>query len=71
MSKTSTAQKIEINIYRSAGAWYGARWIGGEYDGCDALDVADDAAEAEARVAAETMPLASGGARSVRRVADA
>jgi hypothetical protein len=59
---------IQINIYRAAGTWYGARWIDGEYDGCDALDVAGDASEDEARRAAETMPLAVSGRRDVRRV---
>lgn len=61
---------IEINIYRSAGSWYAARWIDGEYDGCDELDVAGDVTEDEARHEALTMPLLVAGPRLIRRVAD-
>jgi hypothetical protein len=61
---------IQINIYRSGGEWYGARWIDGEYDGCDELDVPGDASEDEARLCAETMPLLVAGPREIRRVDD-
>lgn len=61
---------ITINIYRTAGAWYGARWIDGEYDGCDELPVEGDASEAEARAAALTTPLTASGDRAVTRVRD-
>ena len=63
-------QTIIINIYRSGGAWFGARWIGGEYDGCDELDVAGDASADDARDAAMAMPLTAQGEREVQRVAD-
>lgn len=64
------AKQIEIKIYRSAGEWFGARTIDGEYDGCDALDCGGDASESDARAEAESMPLAVDGERVVRRVAD-
>ncbi|HET9045068.1 MAG TPA: hypothetical protein VFN70_18060 [Burkholderiales bacterium] len=59
---------IKINVYRSGGEWFGARWIGGEYDGCDALDAST---EEEALEEARTMPLATQGEREINRVADA
>lgn len=59
---------IKINVYRSGDQWFGARWIGGEYDGCDVLD--DVGSEAEAIEAARTMPLAVDGDRTITRVAD-
>lgn len=61
---------IQINIYRSAGVWYGALWINGEYDSCDELPCDDDASEAAAIECAEQMPLTVDGARIVTRVAD-
>ena len=62
---------IKINVFRDGGEWFGARWIDGEYDGCDSLDIADDATEAEAIEAARTMPLSIDGERTVARVEDA
>lgn len=59
--------RVEINVYRSGGTWYAARTIGGEYDGCDALDATT---EAEALCEARTMPLTVSGERVVRRVSD-
>lgn len=52
-----------INIYRSNGDWYGARWIDGEYDGSDLLE-----AETEAEAYAEAAQLAD--PVEVRRVPD-
>lgn len=63
--------KIKINIYRSSGQWYGARWIGGEYDGCDEMDIDGGASEIEAAAAARTMPLTVDGEREISRVEDA
>jgi hypothetical protein len=60
----------QINIYRAENQWFAARWIAREYDGCDELDCDNDASEAEARVYAETMPLAVDGERTVTRVDD-
>lgn len=55
-----------INIYKQNSVWFGARWIDGEYDGCDELDCAHDASEETARQAAlDEFPGAD-----VRRVAD-
>jgi len=62
--------KIRINVYRDGGAWYGARWVDGEYDGCDALPVPPDASETEAMEAAREMPLIVEGERDIRRVDD-
>lgn len=62
--------RAKINIYKSGGKWFAARWIGGEYDGCDALDVAPSATTAEAREAARTMPLRSVVEREINRVED-
>ena len=61
---------VRINVYRSGGQWFEARWIGDEYDGCDALDVDGDASEAEAMETARTMRLAAAGERTVVRVHD-
>lgn len=61
---------IRINVYRAGGEWYGARWIDGEYDGCDALDVEPEASTSDAIAHAQTMPLGVDGERSVARVAD-
>lgn len=62
---------IEINVYRAVGEWYGARWIDGEYDGCDALEIPDDASAEAAVEHALEMPLRCMGERSVRVVEDA
>ncbi len=62
---------IQINVYRDGGEWFAARWIGGEYDGCDALDLDGDATEAEALGAAREMPLTVDGVRTVTLVPDA
>jgi hypothetical protein len=61
---------IKINVYKAGGEWFGARWIDGEYDGCDELGCDGDASDAEAIAHAESMPLAVSGARVVCRVAD-
>lgn len=68
---TTTCCRIEINVYRADGEWYGARWIDGEYDGCDRLDVEGGAPESAALEAARIMPLLAHGDRIVRRVSDA
>lgn len=56
---------IKINIYRDGSTWFGARWIDGEYDGCDSLEIDDSATEAQAIEAAQTMPLTISGDRIV------
>lgn len=61
---------IKINIYRDGSTWFGARWIDGEYDGCDSLEVDNSATEAQAIEAAQTMPLTISGDRVVSRVDD-
>ena len=61
---------IKINVYRDGGEWFGARWIDGEYDGCDSLDIDDNSSESEAIEAAETMSLSVSGDRTVRKVDD-
>ncbi len=61
---------VVINIYRAGGRWFGARWIDGEYDGCDELDVADGASEEVALDEARGMPLLVRGERQINRVAD-
>jgi len=68
--RIASADAIKINIYRASGTWYGARWIGGEYDGCDELPVGDAATETQARTAAERMHLAVSGPRTIVRVED-
>jgi shikimate kinase len=65
MEKTATS--IKINVYTVRGRWYAARWIDGEYDGCDALDVSKGASEQEAKIAAYAMPLIGTGPRIVTR----
>lgn len=62
--------EIRINVYQSGGEWFGARWIDGEYDGCDALEIDGDASEEEAIAHAESMPLIVQGLRTVERVED-
>jgi hypothetical protein len=53
----------QVNIYRNAGVWSYALWIGGE---CDHSDTLDAESEAEARaVAAEQFPGAA-----IARVSD-
>lgn len=64
---------IKINIYRAGGEWFGARWIDGEFDGCDELGTAPAASEAAALAYAALMPLAGrpdDEPREVNRVAD-
>ena len=70
MTTTTQTKQIQINIYRSAGTWFGARWIDGEYDGCDEPPVGDDADDAAATESALSMPLAVSGQRQVTRVDD-
>lgn len=60
--------QIKINIYRDGSAWFGARWIDGDYDGCDELPCDGDVSAAEAIECAEQMPLAASGDRTVTRV---
>lgn len=48
---------IKINVYQINGYWFGARWIDGEYDGCDELDVPAGATAADAIAHAAIMPL--------------
>jgi hypothetical protein len=62
--------KVEINVYRCGGQWYGAIWIDGVYDSCDSLPCGEEATERQALACAETMPLLAAGARTVRRVDD-
>lgn len=54
MSKTmnTRAAVTKVNVYMSNGQWFGARWAGDEYDGCDALDVPDGAQAHEALASA-------------------
>lgn len=61
---------IKINVYRAGRTWYGARWIRGQYDGCDPLDIDDDAPVEEAVRAAMKMPLNTEGERIVAVVDD-
>lgn len=62
--------QIKINVYRAGGKWFGARWIDGEYDGCDEIDIATDATTIEAIQAASDMPLSVAGERVVVRAVD-
>lgn len=62
--------RIKINVYRSGGEWYFARWIDGEYDGSDLLDIPSDASDAEAIRAGYTAELSADGLREVHRVDD-
>lgn len=66
----TTLSLIKINVYKSEGKWFGARWIDCEYDGCDALELADDASDAEAIAHAQLMTLSVQGMRTVLRVSD-
>lgn len=59
---------IRINVSREGRKWFAAIWIDGEYDGCDALDVADGATADQAMAEAEAMPLLVSGERTVRLV---
>lgn len=64
---------IKINVYRhvtQGGSWCFATWIDGEYDTSDALDVDDNASEAEALECARLMPMVAIGKRTVVRVED-
>lgn len=61
---------IKINVFRDGSVWFGARWIDGEYDGCDSLEISDDASERDAIEAAANMPLRIDGDRTVSRVDD-
>ena len=61
---------IKINVYRDGQTWVGARWIDGEYDGCDELEISDNASEIEAIEAAKSMPLNAKGERIVAKVED-
>ena len=65
-------QTIKINVYKAAGEWFGARWIGDEYDGCDPLGIDSEASDAEAIAFAALMPLSKADEtpRTVQRVAD-
>ena len=69
-SALAVSETVKINVYRDGGEWYAARWIGGEYDGCDTLEIDATASEAEALDAAHAMALRVGGPRDVRRVPD-
>jgi len=48
---------IKINVYKSGGEWFGARWIDADYDGCYELAVESSASVAEALAHAMLMPL--------------
>ena len=56
--KTNDYTIAQINIYRAAGTWYGARFgAAGEYDGCDEIDASS---EAEARaIVQDEFPAAA------------
>jgi hypothetical protein len=60
--------EIRINVFRDGSVWFGARWIDGEYDGCDALGIVNESTEDEAMAAARAMPLTVVGTRDVRFV---
>lgn len=62
--------QIKINVFRDGTEWFCARWIDGEYDGCDSLEISDDASEVEAIEAAHTMRLTVSGERVISRVDD-
>jgi hypothetical protein len=57
----------KIKVYTVRGFWYVSRWIDGEYDGCDALDVPKGASEQAAKIAAYAMPLIGADFRIVSR----
>jgi hypothetical protein len=60
--------QIRINVYRHGSTWFAARWIDGDYDGCDELDIDDDASPFAAVAAAEAMALNVDGERAVALV---
>jgi hypothetical protein len=62
--------EIKINVLRDGGEWFAARWIDGVYDGCDSLEIDDDASTDDALTAAEHIPLSVDGPRVIRRVDD-
>ncbi len=64
------SKQIKINVFRDGTEWFGARWIDGEYDGCDSLEIADSSSEAEAIQTAHAMPLRVRGERIVAKVDD-
>ena len=58
---------VRVNVYKSGGEWFEARWIDGKYDGSDAIDIDCDASEADViALVAEAYPGAT-----VARVPDA
>lgn len=61
---------IKINVFRDGTEWFCARWIDGEYDGCDSLEISNDASDAEAIEAAQNLLLTVPGERNVTRVDD-
>lgn len=61
---------IKINVYLCGNDWYAARWIDGDYDGCDELDIPEGATAAEAVAEAERMPLTVDGARVINLVSE-
>jgi hypothetical protein len=44
---------ITVKVFKDGSKWFGARWVDGEYDGCDPLDVDEGAPEVEALAAAQ------------------
>lgn len=48
----NSTQVTQVNIYKSGASWFGARWAGAEFDGCDPIE-ADDEAEAIAQACLE------------------
>lgn len=62
--------RIKINVFRDGTEWFCARWIDGEYDGCDSLEISNDASDAEAIEAAQNLLLTVPGERNVTRVDD-
>ena len=70
MARMNKQPVIKINVYRAGDVWFGARWINGEYDGCDELGIPDESRDVQAIERAHSMPLAVEGARFVSRVDD-
>jgi hypothetical protein len=64
------AKEVKINVYRDGTEWFAARWIDGEYDGSDSLEISDDASDAEAIEAAEALMPQVSGQRLIARVED-
>lgn len=64
------AKEVKINVYRAGTEWFAARWIDGEYDGCDSLEISDDASDAQAIEAAEALMPKVKGERLIARVED-